>query len=233
MPNQSRHIKLVGSFSGNGPANSRRHEFTDSRIHEFTVVRRPGFTLIEVLLALTLVVLFGTLSVLSFTSWRQARALPEGADRVESLIMLARAEAANLGRHLRLEFGADGQMAVEIERNPLEEPGKYSPYLDSAWASELPNDLVRVVRCTLTGSSAYSVLNTRGQEPGELQAITFFPDGSCDSAAIELREADRDKRHAIIEIDALTNKVQPARIMEGQELQDYHADLQKRMEVGQ
>lgn len=99
-------------------------------------------------------IIFGTLSVLSFTNWKQARALPEGADRVESLIMLARAESANLGRHLRLEFAADGQMMVMIEPSPLEAPGKFVQYTDPAWAGELPNDMVRVVRCTLTGSSA-------------------------------------------------------------------------------
>lgn len=77
------------------------------------------------------------------------------------------------------------------------------------------------------------MLNTRGQDAGELQAITFFPDGSCDSAAIELREAARDKRHAVIEIDGLTNKVAPSRIMDAPELQEYHAELQKRLEAGQ
>ncbi len=152
-----------------------------------------GLTLVEVLLATSLVVVLLTLGVVNYTEMYAREKLGEGLRRMDSLLRMARADAAARGRRVRLTFDeATGEAAILWEPDPLAEPGEFVPHTAAAWAWELPNDLVRFRRCQRTGDSALR-LTTYGQdeppvsEAGEpLEPVTFLPDGTFDSAVIEL-----------------------------------------------
>ena len=63
-----------------------------------------GFTLLELLLALGLLLLLSAAGVLSLMALQQGSALDEGAQRFQTMLIMARAEAANSGRTVRLAF---------------------------------------------------------------------------------------------------------------------------------
>jgi type IV fimbrial biogenesis protein FimT/type IV fimbrial biogenesis protein FimU len=186
---------------------------------------KRAFTLLELLLALAIVVMVLAGGVLLYMSLMAGRRLEEGAWRVESMLRMARADAAQTGRRVRLSFGAeDGQWQILWESDPLSKPGEFSEYTACTWRSYLPSTMVRVQRCDLVGPSAYQTLqldamNDGGSEAEALHALTFYPDGSCDSATIELVDkAGEDLRTAIIDLDGLTGTA-TTRIMTPSELQ--------------
>lgn len=171
----------------------------------------PAFTLIEVLLALLILsLLIGAVAV-GVSGALESRYLEEGAERLETALRMARAEAANRGRRLRLDVSEDGSCAMSWEPGPLEEPGVFVRYTGSGWASGLPNDLVRVVDCRVAGEEAYrppdvavAMSNERRGRQAVIEPVHFHPDGSCESASIELRSTDpHDLRRAIIDVDGL------------------------------
>jgi hypothetical protein len=154
--------------------------------------------------------------------------LDEGAQRVETVLRLARAEAAQHGRTLRVGLNETGDLAVSWEPRPLEEPGVFYPYTESAWAQALPNEMVRVIRSVVSGVEAYrppsasdAFTNDSGDEDPSPEAILFYPDGSCDTATLGLRSSDAsDPRTAVIEVDGV-NSLFTTRVMTSQEWEDY------------
>ena len=188
---------------------------------------RAGFTLVEILLAACLVAALVGLVVISTVGWYDSSLMPEGARQFESILTLARAEASAGGRRIRLVFDAETlDASVLWEPSPLEEPGTFVPY-GGEWAHNLPNNLVRVRRCQRIGASAYQTLTYQDgdemeSEDGEIiQPVTFYPDGSCDSAVIELvGRVQAEQRTALIELDGTTGGIR-LRIMGPTELEEY------------
>ena len=174
---------------------------------------QPGFTLFEVILAVALVTLLLGVAVINLSDWGDLRRLDEGARRMETTLCMARADAANLGRQLRLEFVTDevgeATMQVTWQPKPLTEP-EFIQYQAGAWTEPyVPNDLVTVVRCR-AGAADSPIPETDSSEPEDeiLQPVTFFPDGSSDSAEIVLvSTSEKDNRRAVVEIDGLTGVV--------------------------
>lgn len=150
--------------------------------------------------------------VLSLGSFRRGGGLAEGAERFGTTLRMARAEAAGRARRLRLNVDDQtGLIEILWEPQPLAQPGQFFEYSGSVWLNHVPNDLVRIVSCTLTGPSAYKTLNfeefsdDREQSP---EAITFYPDGSSDSAVIELAAGDEsDARRAVVELDGINGTI--------------------------
>ncbi len=182
-------------------------------------IRRAGraFTLVEVILAVAIIGVLAGAFVISLGSWYQREATDDGARRVESILRVARAEACSQGRRFRLAF--DQSSPTEIvpvifwEPRPLAEPGHFVPFY-GAWANALPTDLLTFVQCRRTGDSARKLLTYNdADEPVSadgmpLESLTFMPDGSCDSAIIEVVAADGlDLRIGRIEINGLTGSV--------------------------
>jgi type II secretory pathway pseudopilin PulG len=169
---------------------------------------RAGFTLLEIALTVGLVVLLLSLAIASFTNWYEADLLPEGARQFEGLLRLARADAASRGRQVRLVFDPETlRPRLLWEPSPLEEPGNFVSH-PGEWAHHLPVELVRVSRCERTGASAVVTLKYQdsdqleSEEGNILQPLTFYPDGSCDSAIIELVAlAEDDVRTAVLVLD--------------------------------
>jgi type II secretory pathway pseudopilin PulG len=168
-----------------------------------------GFTLVELLLTLGLIVALATVIVVAIPALNRSAALDECVNRFVTTLRLARAEAANRGRCLRLAFEPEsGRPMMLCEIDPLEAPGQFAPYA-GAWAEQVPAEMVRATEAALTGSSAYRMLSTAEAESDALPELQFYPDGSSDSGRWVLASADpRDTRVAIVTLDGLTGTVQ-------------------------
>jgi len=174
---------------------------------------RRGSVLLELVLALALVVLILGAALVGI--WSAAGALEEGAVRFEAGLRLTRAEAARCGRRFRFVLrGPDGAFAVLWEPTPLTEPEQFVPYVAAPWVEELPTNLVQVDAYELTGEDAYAahlkaLTAARADYGLAPYAITFRPDGTSDSARIELvaRGAEDEGTRAVIELDGLTGAV--------------------------
>jgi prepilin-type N-terminal cleavage/methylation domain-containing protein len=123
---------------------------------------RAGFTLLELLLVVALLTLFGTAAVLNLAPlWRTAP-LEEGVGRLEGLLRFARAEAAQQGRRVRLQLnpspiphaypgpglglGAAETPSVQVqwEPEPLRQPGVFVANPSTASIARSVGELVRV-----------------------------------------------------------------------------------------
>jgi len=187
----------------------------------------PGLTLVEICLGLVLIALLMTMLVVSMPSLTQSQVLEEGAGRFESVIHMARADAANLGRKLRLSFEGDDDGVVRMkllwEADPLGAPRQFTAYTACTWLGYVPYDLVEVTSCKLQGAEAFDLAETLETEESStdertLDPVTFYPDGSCDSAYITLAALNSDDpRTAVIEIEGLSGLV-TRRILTSDEL---------------
>lgn len=164
-----------------------------------------GFTLLEVVLAVSLLLLLSGLAVINFAGWAAGSALPEGADAFQTVLRMARADAANQGRRLRLAFGEAGPQLL-WEPQPLTEPGTFTEY-GCTWRDRIPTGLVRVTRCQLTDPSGWAAEAPAAEGQATLQAITFNPDGSCDSALIELTSLAEEGGSVVLDLDGATGAV--------------------------
>jgi hypothetical protein len=167
----------------------------------------------EILLALTIIGLLVAAVAINFGAFGSGRALEESTGRLETAFRMARAEAANQGRRLRLAFDETGtRMVVFWEPEPMTEPGRFAEYTACTWDDYVSMEGVRLERCELAALSLYQAVDA--STPGGAgwgtgpAAITFEPDGSSDSAIIEVSAADpREVRRAFIELDGLTGLV--------------------------
>jgi len=192
---------------------------------------RTAFTLIELVLSLMVVSLLVAVMVANLPALVRTRRLAEGADRFQTMLYMARADAANLGRRLRLAFRKDDegitQLALLWESDPLGAPRQFTDYSACTWQHHVPTDLVEVISSRLIGSAAYGLmegelLKEATSEVDGLDPVTFYPDGSCDSAVIELAAlGGSDERRAVIEIDGLTGRV-TRRLLTAAELEEEH-----------
>lgn len=67
---------------------------------------QKGFSLVELLLTLVLILCLAAASVFCYTAIHKQSGLDEGADRLQTVIRFARAEAATRGRKVRITFEA-------------------------------------------------------------------------------------------------------------------------------
>jgi type II secretory pathway pseudopilin PulG len=93
-----------------------------------------GFSLVELLLAVALLVLLFGAVAFNFSSLQRGAELEEGARQLEALLRYARAHAANSGHKVRLSFEEDagdgllvplGNLDVTWEADPLAQPGVF------------------------------------------------------------------------------------------------------------
>ena len=167
-----------------------------------------AFTLLELVLALSVLVVLVAIAAVGLAGGPRSEYVEEGASRLATAMRMARADALNRGRVIQLRFGEDGTCTVFHEPRPLDKPGQYTPYITSGWATDLPNDVVRVESSRMGDGERYiapdgptAMSNDRSDGP-PLDAITFRPDGSCDSATVTLRSVEpRDQRRAIVTVD--------------------------------
>ncbi len=190
---------------------------------------RRGLTLLEVVLVMALLALLAGAVAWKVSRWRTGDRLEEGTERFQTVLRMARAEAATTGRRLRLTFEEEtGKCSVLWEPEPLSEPEQFTDYARCSWKSHIPTEMVRVLRSELTGSSAYRTLRAQmGREESEensLESVTFYPDGSSDSAVFKLVDAEGSESYlAIIELDGV-NGVMTARILSAEQYEQEQQD---------
>lgn len=120
-----------------------------------TPKRQAGFSLVEVLLTLSLILGLASISIISFTSLGSNNSLDEGADRLESMIRFARAEASNSGRQVRLVFDPSTNkpasaaselrdIKVSWESDSTGRPGQFESMPNKGWNDGSINDLIGV-----------------------------------------------------------------------------------------
>ena len=151
-----------------------------------------GFTLLEILLVLVLLLLLFGAAVFEFNSMGRGASLSDGADRLESLFRFARSEAERTGRKIRIRFAAPDELALpdstplqaaspsssagpvaEWEPNPLGQPGQFVRLPNSVHFTQGVDNLVIVESVELTDLDS--------QLSAQLSANAALPDS--DSAA--------------------------------------------------
>jgi hypothetical protein len=187
------------------------------------------------LLAVGLMVVLVAVLSIGLTSGVKTNVLNEGSRQFETMLRLTRAEAALQGRRFRINFtGEDGSFTVQWEPQPLAQPNQFDDYTARVWAQSIPVELVRVEQCRLTGDSAYRPLllgerrsTASDSESAAFEPIYFYPDGSSDSALIDLRSTEEeDYRVAVVEIDGL-NAMFSTRVLTTTEKDEFDAALEE------
>jgi type II secretory pathway pseudopilin PulG len=185
----------------------------------------PGFTLVELLLAVSLVLLLLGAVVFNFSSLHQGAQLDEGINQFEALIRFARAQAAHTGRQVQITFEEDlgdgmfipmGNVSVIWEPDPIARPGVFQPLIEAGEYVRGITDLVRVESVHLIEGNNFdqepanpSRTADEGADGDSLVAafppIGFFPDGSSDSAEIILASrGEEDHRHVAVRLQGIT-----------------------------
>jgi len=197
---------------------------------------RRGFTLIELLLAIFLLsLLFGAL-VYNFSTLQPGAKLAEGMDRFESMLRFARAQAAYTGCRVQLRFAADQtvpllseplyRLQLAWESNPWEHPGTFVTLPSSGWdldginqtvgfaPPDPPPDIESSLPLADGGEPAQPVTDpesagaTSTEEPPRLPPVTFFPDGTSDSAEFLLvARSEDDPRRVKVHLMGITGAI--------------------------
>ena len=174
-----------------------------------------GFTLIELLLTLVVLMLLLGAVVMNFTGLQSSSQLDEGVEAFESLVRYARAHAANSGCRVRLTFeevAGEGELAVPLgnvfvgwEPEPLNKPGEFHPLEEVAPILETMLRFVEVDEVRPVGGFNESPASGSGlaefadEQSYGFEPITFYPDGSSDTAEVVLsaRESDEERQVAV------------------------------------
>ena len=196
-----------------------------------------GFSLVEILLTLVLMLCLAATSVFTFTTLYRSANLDEGYDRFQSLIRFAQAEAATTGHKVRLQFPARPvnqtntpdektelrNIEVTWEADALNAPGVFQTHTNKSWSEEMVNELVGVEKVQSlqyptvpSQSGSASVLAAAATDESappissasEYPTITFYPDGSCDSAEIVLASRNpEDERRVEVRLSGILGSV--------------------------
>lgn len=174
-----------------------------------------GFTLIELLLTLVLLLLLASAAVISFSTLLSSSELEEGAVQMEGMMRFARAHAANTGKKVQLVFEEQtgdgmlvplGNVRVMWESDPLRFPGQMSELGEAVAMTQNVNSLVQV-------EDVRSIAETEMAAEGEEQSlsfapITFYPDGSSESAEIILSSRSPEElRRVSIRVTGITGVI--------------------------
>ncbi len=115
-----------------------------------------GFSLIEVLIVVGLVLILAWFVVPVFTGELKRRRLVDSIDQLQNVVRLTRAHAMNDGKRYRIrwpdqdayeaaeETGETLQPIIEVEKNPIEEPGEFTECTEM-WA--LGDTLYEGIQC--------------------------------------------------------------------------------------
>lgn len=183
---------------------------------------RGAFTLLEVVTVIALLVLVAYFVFGNYSTPLERSYLPESAERLRALINLTRANAMLDGKRYRIRFVTESdpdadelpledirQPLVEIEHDPIEYPGEFTPLL-SAWATEPV--LLGEVWCYQVrfGEPTYESVAAEleeqefeddeeeelkaelGLEEDEPWVLVLSPDGTCDWMTFRLVSAPYD-----------------------------------------
>src|SRR6185436_13126690 len=173
-----------------------------------------GFTLVELLLTVLLLLLLASAAVISFSTLLSGSELEEGGAQMEGLMRFARAHAANTGKKVQFVFEEQtsdgmtvplGNVRVFWESDPVRFPGNMTELGEAARMVASVNNLVQVEDVRLPEQSD---ANGAAQEQLSFAPITFYPDGSSDSAEIILSSrASEETRRVSIRVTGITGAI--------------------------
>jgi prepilin-type N-terminal cleavage/methylation domain-containing protein len=216
-----------------------------------------GFSLVELLLTLVLILCLAAASVFTFTALYRSANLDEGYDRFQSLIRFAQAEAATTGRKVRLQFvpveatestNTDEErpelrrIEVTWEADLLNAPGVFQSYTNKSWSEEMVNELVGVEKVqsiqspNIQGDAGSSPTFTESEAGSfseayatrDFPSVTFYPDGSCDSAEIVLASRNpEDERRVEVRLTGILGSVSSRTISGEEALSDELDDAER------
>ncbi|MEM7234455.1 MAG: prepilin-type N-terminal cleavage/methylation domain-containing protein [Planctomycetota bacterium] len=195
--------------------------------------RQRGYTLLELLLTLVVLLLFLGAIALEFSALASGSELAEGERRLESLLRFARAESARRGSRVRVQFLPSAssfddvdptpagetlyrRVRVEIEVDALGKPGVYRalPSLETERGLDRLVRMydVRVVANSLSPPSANPMVALDQEMTPEVGAdavtIHFYPDGTCDGAELVLQSVDEsDPERSVLRLASSTGFV--------------------------
>ena len=181
-----------------------------------------GYTLLELTLAIALISVVLVVGIVAGTSSNDSRKFKYAVERMETTLRMARAEAVNSARRIRLTFDEETRLpALLWEPAPLSAPGQFEPYTTCPWLSRVPRDRIAITRCRVTGpddqpvdEAPTSVGDKTDSE--DMRTITFNQDGTSDSVLIELESVELgDSLRAAIRLDG-ENSIITTRILYGQ-----------------
>ena len=196
-----------------------------------------GFTLIEQILTIVLMVLLFGAVVYNFSSFHRAAGLDEGVTQVEALFRFARAHAASTGKQVRIMFpeaetGDNAELLaaeapgvtvrVMWEADPVGAPGVFQDLPAAARYVESISELVSIQQVQPRGqgaevpaNAAAPALTSGAPETFAAEAprspfsvVTFYPDGTGDSVEVVLASrSEEDARRFTVRIVGLTGAI--------------------------
>jgi len=143
---------------------------------------RKGFTLLEILLVLALLVVLAGVTAY-FIPPTSGQRLQQGAIRFAGACERAAATARRMGVRTRLTLDTKaGKWRMTVELDPVEEPDEFGDAPDGGSREfELPEG-VSFGKGTEVGAARPGA----APEARDLVVIDFAPDGTCDAAVVEL-----------------------------------------------
>lgn len=160
--------------------------------------RGSGMTLLEVVLVIALLSLLAGGLFLGLVDTGSQERFDEGVERFESLLRMARSQAAINGRCIRLALEQNGRTTILCEDDPVSSPGVFTQ-LAASWSDMSPEGLVLVVP-----PAQEDVVSP---EQGGL-LITFRPDGSSDSVEATLAPVEsEDTRRMVVRLNGDTGRI--------------------------
>lgn len=168
-----------------------------------------GFTLLEMILVLGVALLISAAAVVSIGSLNPGSdGMTEAVSGYETVLRQARAHAMREVRRVRLAMDDSGRPMLTVESDPVGAPGQFDQPVE-AWSQAPGAGRVRVVRVQRTIASDYASASqdeAGGMSDASHQALIFQPDGTSDSAEVELQPLDADAGGpgAVIRLDGFT-----------------------------
>ncbi len=163
---------------------------------------RQGYSLVELLLTMSLLVLFTSLAVLSLDTLSQKPGLTEGSTRFETLLRFARAEAAQTGKRVRINFVQDTNQApsltalnhVELtwEPDPLGEPDVFQDFQASQWGIDQVNQMVGVETVKLADNADPQPGGDEATDPDETGDASPVDANSLDASPLDASPLDAE-----------------------------------------
>lgn len=195
--------------------------------------RKHGYTLVELLLAIVLVLALLGAVVFNFSSVNRNASLDEGATQVEALFRFARAHAASTGKQVRILFpeaesGDNAELLaaeapgatvrVTSELDPIGAPGVFTDVSAAANYVTSISDLVSIQQVQAGEAPAENdsaLPGAPGADPAASDAprnafasVTFYPDGTGDSIELLLASrGDQDARRFSVRVTGLTGAI--------------------------
>jgi prepilin-type N-terminal cleavage/methylation domain-containing protein len=180
---------------------------------------KPGFTLLELILVMTLIGLLAVFAWPEFDRTYESEQLHESARRFRSLVAMCRAEAMNEGRTYRIELREDGTLQVRQQVDPVLAPHAYNPVrkgwirtdvlLPEVWIDglqELPEGPPPIM--IIDDDLAFPEMEIEPIPIDEFERpvlLDFQPDGTCRSMRIFLR--DVTGRALLLTLDGRVGRV--------------------------